>query len=45
MTHSDAVVNGYRVELGSKTSEFLDLLLDYLAYLVEMGVTGYKLSE
>ena len=45
VTHCDAVVDGYRVEFGGIAAHGLNLFLDYLANLVQMGVTRYKLCE
>ncbi len=45
MPHGDTVVNGDGVELGGETTLPLYLLLDHLAYLVEMGMAGDKLGE
>jgi hypothetical protein len=45
VTHGDAIVNGYGVKLGGKATEALNLSLDLLAYLVQMGVTRHELSE
>ena len=45
VTHSNTVVNGNGVELRSIAALSLYLLLHYLSYLVEMGVTRHKLGE
>ena len=45
MPHGNAVIDGYGVELGRKTALLLNLLLDNLSHLVQMGVAGHKLRE
>ena len=43
--HGDAVVDGYRVELGCETSKFLNLLFYKLSDFVQVRVPGHKLGE
>ncbi len=45
MAHRYTVVDGYGVELGGKATEFLYFFLDYLTYLMQMHMSGYKLCE
>ena len=45
MPHGDAVINGNCIEFCSKTSEFFNAGLDFLAYFMKMYVTRDKLSE
>ena len=45
VAHGDAVVYGYGVKLGRVTAHGLYLVLNYLPYLMEMGVPGYKLCK
>ena len=45
VAHGDAVIHGDGVEFGGEAAELLDLGLDDLARLVEVGVSGHELGE
>ena len=45
MSHRDAVVDGDSIELSGIAAHLLDLLPDDLSYLVQVGMSGDKLSE
>ena len=45
MPHRDTIVDGNSVELGGIATHLLDFLADYLAYLVQMGMTRHKLGK
>jgi len=45
MPHGDAIVDGNGVELGRKTALLLNILLHQLSYLMQMHMSGHKLSE
>ena len=45
MTHSNAVVDGNGVELGSIAAHLLDLFADNLTNLMQMGMPRDKLCE
>ena len=45
MSHGNAIVNGNSIELSSKASQFLNLLLHQLACLMQVHMTWYKLSK
>lgn len=43
--HGDTIVDGYCIELGSKTAKFFNLGFNNLAYLVQMHMARNKLGE
>ena len=45
MTHGDAIVDGDGIELCRIAAHFLNLLTYNLTYLMQMGMTRYKLGE
>ena len=45
MTHSDTIVDGYRIELCSVTAHLLNFFTHDLTNLMQMGMTWHKLRE
>jgi hypothetical protein len=45
MPHGNAVIDGNGIEFGRKTAQFLDFFFDGLADIMQVYMTGNKLSE
>ena len=45
MSHRDTIVNGNGIELSGIAAHLFNLFTDNLSYLVQMGMTRYKLGK
>ena len=45
VSHSDTIVNGNRIEFGSKATQLFNLRFYLLPDLIQMDMAGYKLGK